>query len=148
MSEGRKLFYEKSLIWAKTEEQKLYSWMSPVKIEKLMSDKKKVFTMSNIHSDTLINKCEFIEQTDLYEFKLYSGAKIICSEFVEFNIERIWVPLKEINLHEKIVEFNILNNHYFESYAVSVKKVENVKAYIIDSADHVGIVNSFLVKLN
>jgi hypothetical protein len=88
MSEGRKLFYEKSLIWAKTEEQKLYSWMSPVKIEKLMSDKKKVFTMSNIHSDTLINKCEFVEQTDLYEFKLYSGAKIICSEFVEFNIER------------------------------------------------------------
>ena len=146
MSEEKKLLYEKSLIWAKSEDQKLYSWMSPKTIEKLLLDKKKVFTMSNIHTDTLISKCEFSGQMDLYEFKLYSGAKIICSEFVEFNIEKIWVPLKEINLHEKIAELNILNNHFFESYAVSVKKVENVKAYQIESADHVGIVNSFLVK--
>ncbi len=146
MSDEPKIIYEKSLIWAKTDEQKLYSWMTPLKIEKLINDKKKVFTLSNTHSDTLITKCEFAGQTDLYEFRLYSGAKVICSEFIEFNIEKIWVPMKEINLHEKIMELNILTNHFYESYAISITKIENVRAYLIDSTDHVGIVNSFLVK--
>jgi hypothetical protein len=79
---------------------------------------------------------------------LFSGSRIISSELMEFMIDNIWVPLHEISFHENIMELNILNNHFRESYAVSIKKVENIKGYILETADNRAIVNNFLIKLD
>ncbi|HOE90715.1 MAG TPA: hypothetical protein PL063_06610 [Candidatus Cloacimonadota bacterium] len=147
MADEKSLVHEKALVWAKTNEQKYFSWMTPIKINKLIKEKKKIFTVSNTHNDVQITKCEYSKQEDLYLLKLQSGSKIICSDNIEFNIETIWVAMNEINHYEKLVELNILNNHFRESYAVSIEKVENARAFEFDTEDHTAIINNFLVKL-
>lgn len=148
MAGEKSLIFEKSLVWARMQDQKLFTWMTPIKIDKLMQEKKKVYTISNTQKEVLITKCQYSEQATLYALKLQSGAKIICSEAIDFNIEKTWVPLKEINFYEKILEYNIMNKNFRESYAMSIEKKVNFRAYEIDTEDHTAIVNSFLIMLD
>ena len=41
-----------------------------------------------------------------------------------------------------------MNKNFRESYAVSIEKKVNFRAYEIDTEDHTAIVNSFLIMLD
>ncbi len=142
------LISDKARIWMREESQKHFYYGSISNLLALLKEKKKIFTVSLSHKETQIISCEFSDQTDLYELKSFSGSKIIIGKDVLFHIDSVWVPLHDIKHHEKITEFNILNNHFKESYAIKVSKIENCKSYKISTQDHTIVINNFLIKLS
>lgn len=148
MENDKKMIADNSAVWMREEGKKSFYYANPLKVAAFLKDKKKIYTLSESHQETLITKCEYCGQFDLYEFKTFSGSRIICSELLEFLVDNIWVVLHEINFHENIMELNILNNHFKESYAISIKKAVNIKAYSLETADNTALINNFLVKLD
>jgi hypothetical protein len=142
-----KTISERSLIWLRHENDKFYSYHSPNQIIQALKDKKKMYSISNSSQESLITHCEFVGQFDLYEVKLFSGSKIICNEFIEVNIEKLWVPVNEINFYEQLIEFDIYSNHFKETYIVGLTEIPNSRACVIDTSDHMAVINNFLVKL-
>ncbi|MCL2064275.1 MAG: hypothetical protein FWG98_07885 [Candidatus Cloacimonetes bacterium] len=142
-----KILAEKSKILVKEKDGKYFSYMSLRKIQKLLEEKKEIFSMGYDQALNKILSIEFVGLQDFYEIKTFSGSKVILGIDCEVYIDGEWVKIEEIVFHEKIYVYDILGDVFRDTYITYVGSSGNYKAYRVEIEKEFGIiVNNLFVR--
>ena len=138
---------EKSKILVKEKNQKYFTYKSVKKIEKLLTEKKELYSIGYDLALNKILKIEFVGLQDFYKVETFSGSKLIIGVDCEIYIDGEWVRVEEVLYHEKIFQYDLLDNVFRKTIITKIGSYANLKAYNITIERSAGIVvNNLIVR--
>jgi len=142
-----RILEESAKILVKEKDQRYFTYKPIKKIVKMLAEKKVLYSLG---FDLALNKIldvQFVGLQDFFEVKTFSGSKIKIGIDAEIYVDGEWVRVEEILFHEKIYEYNMLQDVFRDTFITHIDKSGNYRAYKISIERPEGIViNNLIVR--
>ncbi len=138
---------EKARILTKKIDDRFFTYLNIEKIIKALNEKSELFILNAENMTEKIKKIEYIGLQDFLEIKTFSGSKVQLGKDTDIFVDDEWITAKEVRFHEEIFEYNIIHNHFNESFIIKIHDYKKLKAYQIFTENNKGLViNNFLIR--
>ena len=142
-----KILSERARFLVKEKDKKTFTYMSLRKVEKLLDEKRELYSIGYDLTPNKILKIEFVGLQDFYEIKTFSGSRLYIGVDCELYIDGEWVRVEEVLFHEKLFYYDFLSDVFRHSYITKTGNAGNFKAFKVEIENKTGIiVNSLIVR--
>ena len=138
---------DNSKILVKEKEQNFFTYKSIKQILKLLEDKKEVFSFNFYNPMNRIIQIEFVGIQQFWQVQSFSGSRLLIGVDAEIFVDGEWILVQDLRHHEKIYEYNLVQEIYAETFIQDFHESKKTRGYRVIFEDQNGIcVNNYFIR--
>ena len=141
---------DKAKILLKEKNDKYLAYVPILNLLTMFQDKKKEYYTLDEHSHLhRVKGIEYVGMQEFFILETFSGSKLYLGQDTEILVDTQWIMAHQITYHERIYEYNFLNNHFQETYITMFEHYGAMKAYQVYSEKDTGmIVDNLIIRFD
>ena len=138
---------EKSRILVKEKDDKHFKYLTVKKLINHLENDKTYYTIGKDLELNKITKITFVGVQDFVELRTFVGSKLFVGKGTEVYVDDEWIKAEEILYHEKIYQYNLLDDTFRETFITKNDPASKRRSYRIETENSEGlVVDNFIVR--